>query len=284
MSSTPLMKNEARVSDDDYSDAGQITLSQRRKQLLRKENIGWAFLFATLLAVTIGLSAGVAVAIVLSWQKKGPLFSQSFAPSPVTRDLDVAFHETRFDGSFMEENVYRRKANNETDAAWMALGVGYRSVLIPADVAPSVGLRPEQVQVSDKYGGGFPANVEGLHQLHCLNLVRQSLYYNIDYYRAKGEGAFVNEEPVVQKHVSHCLDIIRQQLMCQVDIGVLGQVWWQPKNQKMPEAFVDFNTKHVCKNFDAIRQWAEERQMPMEVPDDYLQGPRAGDTVLDHIP
>lgn len=124
MSSTPLMKNEGRPSDDDCSDAGQIPLYHRRQQLLRKENIGWAFLFAALLALTIGLSAGVAVAVVLSWQTKGPLFSQSFAPSPVTRDLDITFHETRFDGSFMEENVYRRKANNETDAAWMALGVG----------------------------------------------------------------------------------------------------------------------------------------------------------------
>ncbi|GIZ44109.1 hypothetical protein CKM354_000731800 [Cercospora kikuchii] len=284
MSSTPLMKSEGRASDDDYSDSGQIPLNHRRSQLLRKENIGWACLFAVLLAVTIGLSAGVAVVVVLSWQNRGPAFSQSFAPSPITRDVDITFHETRFDGNFMEENIYRRKGNNETDAAWAALGIDYRGVRVPADIASSVGLRPEQVQINEKYGGGYPANVEGLHQLHCLNLVRKSLYYNIDYYRAKGEGAFINSEPIVQLHVSHCLDIIRQQLMCQIDIGVLGQVWWQPKDQEEPEAFVDFNTKHVCKNFDAIRQWAEERQLPVEVPDDFLQMPRPGDKILDHVP
>ncbi|KAF2210522.1 hypothetical protein CERZMDRAFT_45518 [Cercospora zeae-maydis SCOH1-5] len=284
MSSTPLMKSEGQGSEDGYSDSGQIPLNHRRRQLLRKENIGWACLLAVLLAVTTGLSAGIAVAVVLSWQDRGPAFAESFAPSPITRDVDVTFHETRFDGTFMEENIYRKKGNNETDAAWHALGINYRAVGIPADIAPSVGLRPDQVQINEKYGGGYPANVEGLHQLHCLNLVRQALYYNIDYYRAKGEGAFVNKEPIVQLHVSHCLDIIRQQLMCQVDIGVLGQVWWKPKDREEPEAFVDFNTKHVCKNFDAIRQWAEARQLPMEVPDDFLQGPRPGDKMLDHVP
>jgi hypothetical protein len=68
-------------------------------------------------------------------------------------------------------------------------------------VGPHVGLDHNHVQIRKEHGGGYPANVEGLHHLHCANLVRQALYYNIDYYRAKGEGAFVNEEPIVQKHV-----------------------------------------------------------------------------------
>lgn len=72
--------------------------------------------------------------------------------------------------------------------------------------------------------------------------------------------------------------------MCTVDIGVLGQVWWQPKSKELPEAFVDFNTKHICRNYDDVRRWAEERQLPEDVPEDYLQGPRPGDVVLDHVP
>jgi hypothetical protein len=117
--------------------------------------------------------------------------------------------------------------------------------------------------------------------LHCLNLVRQSLYYNIDYYRAEGKGAFVNEDTIVRHHVSHCLDIIRQQLMCTVDTGMLGQVWW---DKRFPKAFVDFNTEHKCKNFDAVRQWAEERQLPEKVPDDFLKPPRSEEVVYKEIP
>ena len=55
--------------------------------------------------------------------------------------------------------------------------------------------------MAEKYGGGFPANVEGLHHLHCLNLLRQSLYYNFDYYREKGEGAFRNDDIILKYHV-----------------------------------------------------------------------------------
>jgi hypothetical protein len=58
--------------------------------------------------------------------------------------------------------------------------------------------------------------------------------------------------------------------MCTVDTGVLGQVWWDPKE---PKPFVDFNTEHQCKNFDAVRQWAEGRQLPAETPNDYLEKP-----------
>jgi hypothetical protein len=69
--------------------------------------------------------------------------------------------------------------------------------------------------------------------------------------------------------------------MCTVDVGVLGQVWWDKKD---PQAFPDFNTKHKCRNFDAIRQWAEEHQAPDEVADDYLLPPASEDAVYAAIP
>lgn len=43
-----------------------------------------------------------------------------------------------------------------------------RSAIVPSDQAEKSGLSPDHVQVNGKYGGGFPANVEGLHHLHCL--------------------------------------------------------------------------------------------------------------------
>lgn len=50
---------------------------------------------------------------------------------------------------------------------------------------------------------------------------------------------------------AHCLDLLRQQLMCTVDTGVLGQIWSYPEN---PKPFVDFNSRHKCKNFEEIRR------------------------------
>ncbi|KAL1638841.1 hypothetical protein SLS58_008546 [Diplodia intermedia] len=148
----------------------------------------------------------------------------------------------------------------------------YRSVAIPADKAEKAGIAKDQVKISEKYGGGYPANVEGLHHLHCLNLLRQSLYYNYDHYHSAGKGAFSNADHIVRKH-----------LMCTVDTGVLGQVWFKPSDAPL-EAFVDFNTRHKCRDFDAVRDWAAARQIPAAVPRDFLQPPAPGDTVYTSIP
>ena len=70
--------------------------------------------------------------------------------------------------------------------------------------------------------------------------------------------------------------------MCTVDTGVLGQVWVFPDK---PTPFVDFNTKHKCKNFDAIRQWAEDNQLPEQPPPNFIQqAPKKGEKVYKEIP
>lgn len=77
-----------------------------------------------------------------------------------------------------------------------------RAAIVPPDTALRAGLLPSQVQVSEKYGGGYPASVEGLHHLHCLNLLRQTLWFNYDYYHNLGQGAFLNEDHILRVHVS----------------------------------------------------------------------------------
>jgi len=69
--------------------------------------------------------------------------------------------------------------------------------------------------------------------------------------------------------------------MCTIDTGVLGQVWIHPDH---PEAYVDFNTQHQCKNFEAIRQYAESNQLPAQIPKDFLEPQKPGDRIYDEIP
>lgn len=200
----------------------------------------------------------------------------------------------------MKLNAFRQPAGPEVDAAWDSLGTDCASLLYPPPSPPTPltppdralivspsdgprsGLTPKtHVHISPRYGGGYPANVEGLHHLHCLNLLRQALYYNYDYYHALSQGAFSNEDHIVRFHVTHCLDILRQQLMCMVDVGVLGQVWTFRDD---PSAFVDFNTEHKCRDFEAVRKWAEKKQLPEDVPSDFLVPPGEDDVVYEEIP
>ncbi|KAF2129162.1 hypothetical protein P153DRAFT_341721 [Dothidotthia symphoricarpi CBS 119687] len=207
--------------------------------------------------------------------------------SPIVRDVPPGWHTQRFNGTFLHENAYRGAAGPGVDAAWGALGVDYRSVVIPESEAEKTGLRGDQVKISREYGGGFPANVEGLHHLHCLDLLRKTLHWNYDYYLARKEGPFVNSEYIVRIHTTHCLDMLRQVLMCNPDVGVLGQVWWKPEGEADPMPFVDFNTRHRCRDFEGVRAWAEAHQLRPETEVDmgrFYEMPKPGDTVYSAIP
>ncbi|KAK0725530.1 hypothetical protein B0H67DRAFT_659132 [Lasiosphaeris hirsuta] len=200
--------------------------------------------------------------------------------APVLSDVGVKYAVQKFNGSFMKQDVYRLPGSPQVDAAWDALGVDYRAGVIDYNEGLRSGLTPAHVQRADKYGGGFFVNVEGMHHLHCLNLVRKALFYNYEYYKKLGTHAFQNDDPIAQLHVSHCLDTVRQVLMCNVDTGVLGQVWY---NKEHPAAFPDFNTRHKCKNYDGIRRWAEMRQEPPQetLPEDYMKVATSDDVLLE---
>ncbi|KAI8266051.1 Cyclochlorotine biosynthesis protein O [Colletotrichum sp. SAR 10_98] len=182
--------------------------------------------------------------------------------SPLLKDVDVKYEWKEFNGSFLQEDVYRKEGSPEVDAAWEALGVDYRAGVISIEDGLKSGMDMSFVQRSEKYGAGFFVNVEGMHHLHCLNLVRKALYYNYDYYKGMGTHAFANDDKIVKLHVSHCLDAVRQVLMCNFDTGVLGQVW----ANNPPAPFPDFHTKHKCKNYEAIREWSEKLQPSDVIP------------------
>ena len=118
--------------------------------------------------------------------------------APVVKDVPVKYDVVRFNGSLLKENAFRQSAGPEVDAAWESLGVNCmrfasvgpfvyeltavvgltdRSVRVLPDIATQSGLLRDQVKINEKYGGGFPANVEGLHQLHCL--VRHSSFAGV---------------------------------------------------------------------------------------------------------
>ncbi|KAH7117709.1 hypothetical protein B0J11DRAFT_552470 [Dendryphion nanum] len=163
----------------------------------------------------------------------------------------------------------QQQAGPEVDAAWDALRTNCK--LLDGSVARSdaeakeSGIRHDQVRLTMDYSRGFPANVEGLHHLHCLHLMRKTPWWNYEYYRNKKEGSFVNAKYIVR------------QLVYTADVGIPGQISWQSEDG--PEPFVDFNTQHVRWGFEAIRERVERNHLPPEDELDmsrYYRPPRAG--------
>lgn len=71
--------------------------------------------------------------------------------------------------------------------------------------------------------------------------------------------------------------------MCSMDVGVFGSVWVENESQGL-HSFVNFNTKHTCRDFKAIRRWAEEHQMSEDAPHDFLEPPHEGTKIWHGAP
>lgn len=57
------------------------------------------------------------------------------------------------------------------------------------------------------------------------------------------------------READHCLEMLRQNLMCESDIGVITMQILPERGDNDP--WPDFNTPHVCRNFEAIKDWAD---------------------------
>lgn len=106
--------------------------------------------------------------------------------APILDAVPIHYHLQGFNGSLLKENIYRQTPSPEVDAAWEALGVSctfsnssysrgvrltaskVRSIRVSESESERAGLSHDNVKINPKYGGGYPVQVEGFHQLHCL--------------------------------------------------------------------------------------------------------------------
>ena len=104
------------------------------------------------------------------------------------------------------------------------------------------------------------AQVEGVHQLHCLWVL----------WRDHHISSFPDEEDkraarpaFYETHYEHCVDIIRQRLMCSADAGLITFRWVEGYDSPEP----DFNTLHQCRSYAKLLEWNEENAPNVWVDD-----------------
>ncbi|KAH8697866.1 hypothetical protein BGW36DRAFT_295718, partial [Talaromyces proteolyticus] len=198
----------------------------------------------------------------------------------IFRDVRISYESILLNGSFSKETIYRQKPSPEVDEAWLRLGIEYDPLIVPDEDAKAAGIEQNRFHITERYGGpGYPAFVAGLHQLHCLNLIRKSLYFNIDYYRTLHKVEFLDRKEILELHIGHCVDVLRQRLMCTADTELHPYIWAGDP----PHVTPDFNRMYKCRNFDDIREYAKQNQATWgpQGPDVV---PEVGALVLDEIP
>ncbi|KAK3312967.1 hypothetical protein B0H66DRAFT_644099 [Apodospora peruviana] len=96
--------------------------------------------------------------------------------------------------------------------------------------------------------GRYFTGLEVFHSLHCLNRLRQALYPN--FYQV-----FSNpDDPSRHDHIGHCINHIRQALQCHADVTPMK---WKRVGDKL---ILDTATRHTCRDFAKIHDWARQRQ------------------------
>ncbi|KAI4868045.1 hypothetical protein F4820DRAFT_411308 [Hypoxylon rubiginosum] len=113
----------------------------------------------------------------------------------------------------------------------------------------------------------YPIVFTIFHDLHCLDALRLSFGYLRDSQWNSTYNPYTLPWPKEFEdglysvdHAYHCMNGIRQSLQCHSD--VTPQVFQYVPERDMIRS--NFNVLHTCRNFDAIRQWALERQLKGE--------------------
>ncbi|KAF2163038.1 hypothetical protein M409DRAFT_26484 [Zasmidium cellare ATCC 36951] len=196
--------------------------------------------------------------------------------SPVMDDIHLSYQPTRFEGNPFIQSKYVQDPGPEVDQAWADLGVHLKfTSIVPEERGPEAGIDPSSIKVNASLGGGYITTVRVIHQLHCLNMVRQALSWNVDYYRSRKVEPWNKVDWVARAHVDHCLDMVRQQIQCDSDVGMLATRWVQEEGEAI-NFIPEFSTTKVCKNYDDVLEWVVSHERDLSL----TPAIRDGDVVL----
>ncbi|EME85259.1 uncharacterized protein MYCFIDRAFT_202063 [Pseudocercospora fijiensis CIRAD86] len=210
------------------------------------------------------------------WPKSPPHPSSSSQQACETDDLpldkdaimnrfDRSYHTVTFPAWNYTNPPHTVPPNGESyeesrvDQLWTELGVHSNFITIPVSQGPAHGLDihrhvilPEKINGEDH----FIATIEVVHHLHCLNMLRQNLWYQRDWYKEHHESDAAESLKII--HINHCLDNLRHRLMCTADRGLVPWTW-----ASAPSGIVvDFERAHRCRNAQPILDWAIQNQYP----------------------
>ncbi|TGO08625.1 hypothetical protein BTUL_0200g00190 [Botrytis tulipae] len=140
----------------------------------------------------------------------------------------------------------------DVDKAWSAISYDVGDQMILPDQLDKIGMPNTHLKVKDPKTGveGYRVGLEVFHQLHCINLLRQVTYR--DWYEDIS-GEFKGGQKGLQMHT----EILRMNVQCNADVGVFTLYMVEDDPLPWPE----LNSWHVCRNFDAIVDWAMDNSV-----------------------
>ncbi|PPQ98411.1 hypothetical protein CVT24_004090 [Panaeolus cyanescens] len=201
--------------------------------------------FASFQAILNVMFIGIGAALYVRRGANNPIFPEKFY-SPVNHLIEyktVVFHE----GFGKDISQYQQEPSPEVDQAWDDL-YQFGTSRLTRDEAMRLENATYRIPGDEDH---YVVQLDVFHQLHCLNLLRKSLYR--EYY---------SKEPHLDtQHLSHCVENIRQTLMCSADVTPLVWQWVE----RVQQVRIMGNVIHTCRDWDKIREWGLERRLDHDI-------------------
>ncbi|PLN76268.1 hypothetical protein BDW42DRAFT_179149 [Aspergillus taichungensis] len=233
-SSKPFLKDRERFYDILRHEIA------RRKRLQYLVIFPWTILAASIPFILVG--AGLLVQDAKNIRIPTTIYSPA--------QHVIKYGPVTFNGGFDKSNKtpYQGYPNEANNQAWEAL-YNFGVIEVPRSEAAKLVNTTMPVPEDPTQ---YVVELDVFHELHCLNHLRK-MAWGVDM------GVDTSNETEVDafhEHMDHCIDSLRQSLMCSADVSTIHWLW--DDDDKIYKA--DPRTIHMCRNFDAIRDWAFARR------------------------
>ncbi|KAK6336234.1 hypothetical protein TWF696_001796 [Orbilia brochopaga] len=173
---------------------------------------------------------------------------------------DAIHYELKtFESSFHDNSAYTGYPDSEINQRWKQLYRVGNSRISKAEAAQL----PNKTIAATTDSDDYLVVISVFHDLHCLDRIRQSLWYFYDDQWNSTYNPFTVKRPETYKphglngiiHLDHCINIIRQSVQCFSDVTPYVFQW----SEEAQAVHAYANVVHTCRNFEAVREWALER-------------------------
>ncbi|KAI0913248.1 hypothetical protein F4823DRAFT_631597 [Ustulina deusta] len=261
-------KNRDSLSSDDIPSQSERLLSGHFQDVRsdgqkKRARRLYPWLLAAIVLVTSNLlTAALCIAYftygnhLLRWTSSySPILDQLYIPTTL-RDLHIPL----IPNATEPRDIYRLPPSPAVDEAWDRITRANLISITEDEIRklgkdPSLTIPSPESWWSEAWGKGYMGQIDVFHQIHCLNMLRQGLITNYNYYWGKKYGL----TPPIQfgMHLNHCLGTILENLMCHADVDIVTFNW----RESQDEPFPDFEIKKQCRDFEAIVEWQKEKQL-----------------------
>ncbi|RAK95939.1 oxidase ustYa family protein [Aspergillus ibericus CBS 121593] len=176
--------------------------------------------------------------------ERNALLKQTSAYSPLLDEFDIPLKHVHSKTNFFDNSsIFSQLPSPEVDAAWEEI-TPLRRVYLTTEQVIKLGKDPSLTVRAKDHPDLHIGILNGMHELHCLNLIRQNLHR--DYYWPDGI-----RHPAHWLHLYHCVNVVLNALTCAGNMDVVTFNWME--TQEFP--FFDFGINRVCRDWDRILEW-----------------------------